>query len=57
MRDRLLGLAATVLGIALMLYIAAKLILAVLPVILVIAGIVLCGFAAWSFYRYRRSRW
>lgn len=56
MRDRLLGLAMTVLGVALMLYVAARLILAVLPVILVIAGVVLVGFVGWSFHRFWQSR-
>lgn len=57
MRDRLLGLAMTALGIALMLHIAAQLILAVWPVIVVIFGVVLCGCAAWSIFRFWRSRW
>lgn len=55
--DRLLGLALTVLAVAVMLNIAARLILAVLPVLLGIGVVALLGFAGWSFYRFRRSRW
>jgi hypothetical protein len=45
------------LAIALMLYVAARLILAVLPVLIAIAAVALLGFIAWSIYQYRRSRW
>jgi len=56
-RDSALNLAMTVLAIALMLYVAARLILAVLPVLIAIAVVVLLGFVGWSIYQYRRSRW
>jgi hypothetical protein len=52
-----MNLATSVLVIALMLYVAAQLILAVLPVLMVVGGIVVVGFAGWSFYRWRQSRW
>ncbi len=55
--DRLRGLAFTILVIALMLYIAARLIVAVLPVLIVMGVVALLGFAGWSFYRFRQSRW
>jgi xanthine/uracil permease len=55
--DRAMHLAFTVLAIAVMLYIAARLIVAVLPVLIVVGVVALLGFAAWSFYRFRRSRW
>lgn len=55
--DRLLGPALTVLAVALMLHIAARLIVAVLPVLIGMVVVVLLGFAGWSFYRFRRSRW
>jgi len=55
--DRLRGLAFTILAIALMLYIAARLIVAVLPVLVGMGVVVLLGFAGWSFYRFRQSRW
>jgi hypothetical protein len=52
-----MNLAVTVLAIAVMLDIAARLILAVLPVLIVVGGIVLVGFAGWSVYQFRKSRW
>lgn len=52
-----MNLAMTTLTVALMLYVAARLILAVLPVLIVVGGVVLLGFAGWSFYQFRRSRW
>ncbi len=52
-----MNLAWTVLAVAVMLYVAARLILAVLPVLIVVGGIVLVGVAGWSFYRWRQSRW
>ncbi len=55
--DRLLGLALTVLAVAVMLHIAARLIVAVLPVLVGIGVVVLLGFAGWSFYRFQQSRW
>jgi xanthine/uracil permease len=51
--ERLLGLALTVLAIAVMLNIAVQLIMDVLPVILVVAGVVLFVFVCWSFFRSR----
>ena len=56
-RDGAVNLAVTVLAVAVMLDIAARLILAVLPVLIVVGGIVVVGFAGWSFYRWRQSRW
>ena len=56
-RDGAMNLAVTVLAIAVMLDIAARLILAVLPVLIVVGGIVLVGFAGWSVYQFRKSRW
>jgi hypothetical protein len=56
-RDSALNLAVTVLAIALMLYAAARLIIAVLPVLMVVSVIVLLGFAGWSVYQFRKSRW
>jgi hypothetical protein len=55
--DRLLGLALTVLAIAVALYIAAKLILAIWPVLIVAGVIVLIGLVGWSVYQLRKSRW
>jgi hypothetical protein len=51
------NLAVTALTIALMLYVAARLIEAVLPVLMVAAGVGLVGFVGWSIYQIRRSRW
>lgn len=56
-RDSAMNLAVTVLAIALMLYVAARLIAAVLPVLIGMGVVALLGFAGWSFYRFRRSRW
>jgi xanthine/uracil permease len=56
-REGALNLAVTVLAIALMLYIAARLIMAVLPVLIGVGIVGLVGFACWSFYRFRQSRW
>lgn len=55
--DRLLGLALTILAVAVMLHIAARLIVAVLPVLIVMGVVVLLGFAGWSFYRFHKARW
>ncbi len=55
--DRVLGLALTVLAIAVMLNIAARLIVAVLPVLIGMGVVALLGFAGWSLYRFRKSRW
>jgi hypothetical protein len=52
-----MNLAGTALSVALMLYVAARLIEAILPV-LIVAGVVgLIGFVGWSVYQFRRSRW
>lgn len=55
--DSAMNLAVKVLGVAVMLYIAARLILAVLPVLIVAGVVVLLGFVGWSIYQFRRSRW
>ncbi len=55
--DRLLSLTLTVLAVAVMLHIAARLIVAVLPVLVGMGVVVLLGFAGWSFYRFHKSRW
>lgn len=55
--DGLLRMALTVLAIALALYLAAKLIFAVWPVLVGVAVAALLGFAGWSIYQFRRSRW
>jgi hypothetical protein len=56
-RDSAMNSAISVLAIALMLYVAARLIVAVLPVLIVLVVVALLGFAGWSFYRFRQSRW
>jgi xanthine/uracil permease len=56
-RDGALNLAVSVLAIALMLYVAARLIVAVLPVLIAMGIIALLGFGGWSIYQFRRSRW
>jgi len=56
-QESALNLAVTVLAIAVMLYIAAQLIIAALPVLIGMAVVTLLGFAGWSFYQYRKSRW
>jgi type IV secretory pathway TrbL component len=56
-RESALNLAVTVFVIALALNLAARLILAVLPVLIVIAGIAMLGFLLWSTYQHWRSRW
>lgn len=55
--DKAIGLALKVLAVALILYIAARLIAAVLPVLIGAGVVALVGFAAWSAYQFRRSRW
>jgi hypothetical protein len=52
-----MGLALRVLAIAIVLYIAARLIEAVLPVLIGAGIVALLGFAGWSLYQFRRSRW
>ncbi len=56
-RNGAMSWAITILTIAVMLYIAARLIVAVLPVLSAVSIVALLGFGAWSFYRFRRSRW
>jgi xanthine/uracil permease len=55
--NKAMSLAMTVLAIALMLYIAARLIVAVLPVLIGIGIVALFGFVGWSIYQFRKSRW
>jgi hypothetical protein len=56
-RDGVTNLAVRVFVITLLLYIAARLILAVLPVLIVAGVIGFIGFVGWSIYQFRRSRW
>lgn len=55
--DKAVSLAMTVLAVALMLYVAARLIVAVLPVLIGVGIVAVLGFAGWSVYQFRRSRW
>lgn len=55
--DKAMSLALTVLAIALVLYIAARLIVAVLPVLIGVGIVALLGFGGWSIYQFRKSRW
>jgi hypothetical protein len=55
--ERLLRLATVVVVAAGLLYLAARLILAALPVIVGVSAVVLIGWLAWRFYEIRRSRW
>jgi xanthine/uracil permease len=55
--DKAINLALTVLAIAVMLNIAARLIVAILPVLIGGGAVVLLGFAGWSVYQFRKSRW
>jgi xanthine/uracil permease len=55
--DKAMGLALRVFAIALALNLAARLIVAVLPVLIAVGVVALLGFAAWSIYQFRRSRW
>jgi hypothetical protein len=55
--DKVMGLAFKVLAVVVMLYIAARLIVAVLPVLIDIGVVALVGFVGWSVYQFRRSRW
>jgi xanthine/uracil permease len=56
-RDSAMNLAVSVLVIAVMLYVAARLIMAVLPVLIALAVVALLGFVGWSLYQFRKSRW
>ncbi len=55
--DKALHLAMTVLAVAVMLYLAAKLIMAVLPVLIGIGGVIFVIFALHTLYQFWRSRW
>lgn len=55
--DRLLNVAVTLFAVALLLYVAARLIVAVLPVLIAVGAVVLFGLVGWSLYQFRRSRW
>jgi xanthine/uracil permease len=55
--DGLLRVALMVLAIALALNIAARLIMAVLPILIAGGVVVLIIYAGWSIYQFRRSRW
>jgi hypothetical protein len=52
-----MSLALTFLAIAVVLYIAARLIEAVLPVLIGGGSVALIGYGGWSIYQFRRSRW
>jgi len=56
-REGAMNLAVTVLAVAVMLYIAARLIVAVLPVLIGLGLVALLGFVGWSIYQFRKSRW
>lgn len=51
-----MNLAMSVLAIALMLYVAARLIMAVWPVLIAVGVVGLIGFAGWTVYQVWRSR-
>jgi hypothetical protein len=55
--DGLARMAMTLLASAIALYVAAKLIIAVLPVLLAGSAVGLIAWAIWSFHHYRQSRW
>jgi xanthine/uracil permease len=55
--DKVLGLAFTILVVALMLYIAVKLIVSVLPVLIGLGIAAAVVYTAWLIYHFRRSRW
>ncbi len=54
---RLFGLAFSILAVAVMLYVAARLIVAVLPVLVGIRVVGFVLFLGWSAYQFWRSRW
>lgn len=56
-RDLALRWAWTVLAVALLLYVAARLIVAVWPILLAIGVVAIVGFAAWSLRDFHRSKW
>jgi hypothetical protein len=55
--DRLLGIAFTILVVAVMLYVAARLVVAVLPVLIGMGVIAVVLFLGWSAFQFWRSRW
>jgi NADH:ubiquinone oxidoreductase subunit 6 (subunit J) len=55
--DKALSLALTVLTIAMSLYVAARLIVAVWPVLAIVGAVIFVMFAGWSIYQFRKSRW
>lgn len=55
--ERLRGAALTVLVVAVMLYVAARLILAVWPVLVVLVIVVTVGWLLWSLREFCKSRW
>jgi hypothetical protein len=55
--DKAVSFAVKALSVAVMLYVAARLIEAVLPVLIGIGAVALVGFVGWSVYQFRRSRW
>jgi hypothetical protein len=56
-REGALNLAENILAIALMLYVAGRLIMAVLPILIGVGAVALLGCAAWVGYQFWRSRW
>jgi xanthine/uracil permease len=56
-RDSALNLAVSVLAIAVMLYVAARLIVAVLPVLIGVAIVTVLGFIGWWVYQMVGRRW
>ena len=54
--DRLLSLAFSVLAVAVMLYVAARLIVAVLPVLIDAGAVALVLFMGWSSFQFWRAR-
>lgn len=55
--NRLLNVAVALFTAALLLYAAARLILAVLPVLIGVGVVALFLFAGWLVYQFRQSRW
>jgi len=55
--DKALHLAMTVMAVAVMLYLAAKLIVAVLPVLIGIGSVIFVIFVLHALYQFWRSRW
>jgi hypothetical protein len=57
LRNKAVNLAITIFAVALALNLAARLIIAVLPVLIAAGGIALLAFVGWSIYQFRKSRW